>query len=129
MSFNDLAQIKTAYENTTYQMAVSRSRAFFQPTEFANEGCYKSERPDMVENVTTFATYKKMARALNEAENTSRAMFYVGLGQRSKLRMSMQAVFSNGQPGSFDFFPFFLLKSRLQSHFVAVNCGVFWWWD
>ena len=26
-------------------------------------------------------------------------------------------------------FFFFLLKSRLQSHFVAVNCGVFWWWD
>ena len=24
---------------------------------------------------------------------------------------------------------FFLLKSRLQSHFVVVNCGVFWWWD
>ena len=24
---------------------------------------------------------------------------------------------------------FFLLKSRLQSHFVEVNCGVFWWWD
>ena len=22
---------------------------------------------------------------------------------------------------------FFLLKSRLQSHFLAVNCGVFWW--
>ena len=25
-------------------------------------------------------------------------------------------------------FFFFLLKSRLQSHFM-VNCGVFWWWD
>ena len=24
---------------------------------------------------------------------------------------------------------FFLLKPRLQSHFVVVNCGVFWWWD
>ena len=23
----------------------------------------------------------------------------------------------------------YLLKSRLQSHFLAVNCGVFWWWD
>ena len=28
-----------------------------------------------------------------------------------------------------DFFFFSLLKSRLQSHFVVVNCGVFWWWD
>ena len=24
---------------------------------------------------------------------------------------------------------FFFLKSRLQSHFVAVNCGVYWWWE
>ena len=24
---------------------------------------------------------------------------------------------------------FFLLNSILQSHFVAVNGGVFWWWD
>ena len=24
---------------------------------------------------------------------------------------------------------FFYSSSRLQSHFVAMNCGVFWWWD
>ena len=34
-----------------------------------------------------------------------------------------------GTPGWLTLFFFFLLKSRLQSHFVVVNCGVFWWWD
>ena len=32
-------------------------------------------------------------------------------------------------PLTFFFFFFFLHNSRLQSHFVVVNCGVFWWWD
>ena len=36
---------------------------------------------------------------------------------------------SKDSPKGIYLFYLFLLKSRLQSHFVAVNGGVFLWWD